>query len=124
DASAKIWGLSPKQMNAYSSRLPTALGVAQFGLIITAGDLGGQLSELVNANIWQSYIDLNGAPDSAFVVAVAGIYTAANPMAAQSKPGGGPQNAEDLIASICAGAGFTLRNNGAHAVLRNQSTYG
>lgn len=122
NAQVKIWGLSLDQMNAYCSKLPTDLGINQFNLVISAGDLGGQLSEVVNANIWESYIDLTAAPDSAFVVAVSGIYTAANPTSPQSQPGS--QNAETLIQSICNGAGYTLNNNGAHAVLRNQSTYG
>jgi hypothetical protein len=121
-AQVKIWGLSLAQMNAYSSRIPTALGINKFGLVIAAGDLGGGLSEVVNGSIFGSYIDLTDAPDSAFVVSVAGVYTAANPAASQSQPGA--QNAETLISSICAGAGFTLVNNGAHAVLRNQATYG
>lgn len=128
----KIWGLSLKQMNAYSTRLPAAIGgngISSVTLAISAGDSGG-LSEVINAKIWQSYIDLTGAPDSAFVVTVSGAYDAANPMGAQSPPPKVPgtpsvQNAEDLIASICAGAGYTLTNiNKAHAVLRNQSTYG
>lgn len=118
----KIWGLSLAQMNAYCSRIPTALGIEQFSLAIAAGDLGAGLTEVVNAAIWESYIDLTGAPDSCFVASVAGIYTAANPTAAQSQPGA--QNAEDLISAICAGAGFTLNNNGAHTVLNNQATFG
>lgn len=122
NAQVKIWGLTLAQINAYCSRIPTDLGINQFSLAISAGDLDGQLSEVVNANIWESYIDLTGAPDSAFVVSVAGIYTAANPTGAQSWAG--PQNAEDMISAICAGAGFTLNNNGAHAVLRNRAVYG
>lgn len=121
-AQVRIWGLPLDRMNAYSAKIPTDLGIAQYSLVISAGDLGGQLAELINANIWESYIDLTGAPDSAFVAVVAGIYTAANPTAPQSQPGA--KNAEDIIKAICNGAGFTLVNNGAHAVLRNQSTYG
>jgi hypothetical protein len=122
NAQLKIWGLSLDQMNAYCSRIPTAVGINQFSVAVSAGDLGGGLSEVINAGIWESYIDLTGAPESCFVVSVAGIDTAANPMGPQSLAGA--QNAETLIQSICAGAGFTLNNNGAHAVLRNQSTYG
>jgi hypothetical protein len=123
-ATAKIWGLSLPQMNAYSSKIPTDLGVNQLGLVIEAGDLDGNFTEAVDANVWESYIDLTGTPDSAFVVVLAGIYTASNPMAAQSPPPGGTQDAATLIQSICASAGFTLINNGAHQPLLNQSTYG
>ena len=121
----KIWGLSYAQMNAYCTRIASEIGgdgINPVTLAISAGDLGGDLSEVMKAGIWESYIDLTGAPESAFVVSVTGIYTAANPTGPQSQPGA--QNAEDLIQAICNGAGFTLNNNGAHAVLRNQSTYG
>jgi hypothetical protein len=121
-AQVKVWGLSLAQMNAYCSRIPTAVGLNQFSLSIAAGDLNGNLVEVVTGPIWESFIDLTGAPESCFVVSMTGIYTAANPTAPQSQSGA--QNAEDLIASICAGAGFTLKNNGAHAVLRNQVAYG
>lgn len=119
---AKIWGLSLDQMNAYSTKLPTAVGIEQFNLAISAGDFNGQLSEVANSPIFESYIDLTGAPESCFVVAIAGIRTAANPTGPQSLAGA--QNAETLIQNICAAAGYTLVNSGAHAVLRNQSTYG
>lgn len=122
NAMVKIWGLSLAQMNAYSSKLPS-VELGQFNLVISAGDMGGQLSEVVNANIYSSYIDLTSVPDSAFVVAVAGIYTGANP-GPPGPPAPGAQNAEDLIQGICASAGFTFNNNGAHAVLNNQSVYG
>jgi len=125
-AQVKIWGLSMDQMNAYSTAIPSAVGGAgglgSVNLVIEAGDFGGSLSQVFNGLIWQSYIDLTGAPDSAFVVSVVGIVDAATPTAPQSQPGA--QNAEDLISAICAGAGFTFHNNGAHAVLRNQATYG
>jgi hypothetical protein len=123
-AQAKIWGLSLAQMNSYSSRLPSAPGggIEQYFLSIAAGNLGGQLTEAMNGLIWNSFIDLTGAPESAFVLSIAGIYAAANPTAPLSQPGA--QNAETLIEGICAGAGFTLRNNGAHAVLNNQAVYG
>jgi hypothetical protein len=122
---AKIWGLSLAQMNAYCTVIPAAIGgggLSPVTLTITAGEIGGGLAEVINAGIWESYIDLTGAPDSCFVTSIGGIYAAAKPMAPQSQPGA--QNAESLIASICAGAGFKLNNNGAHAVLRNQATYG
>jgi hypothetical protein len=122
-AQVKIWGLSMAQMNAYSARIPTALGVDQFELLIEAGDLGDNLSQVVLAPIWESFIDLGDAPESAFEVNVAGIYLGANPIAAQSQPGA--QSAEGLIASLCAAARLTFSNlGGAHAVLRNQATYG
>ncbi len=122
-AQVSVWGLAEAQMNAYSSRISAGVGMDQFSLAIEAGDVGGTLHKVVNGGIWRSYIDLEAEPESAFCVSVAGIiYQASKPMAAQSWPGA--QNAETLIASICAAAGMTLHNNGAHAVLRNMGTSG
>jgi hypothetical protein len=123
-AQVKIWGLSMAQMNSYSSAIPQAISdeVPDANLIIEAGDLGGQLLQVIDGPIWSSYIDLTDAPESAFVVSVAGIADAATPSDSQSQPGAQP--AEVLIQAICAGAGLTFNNNGAHAVLQNQATYG
>jgi hypothetical protein len=122
-AQVSVWGLSLAQMNTYSSRISAGVGVDQFALAIEAGDIGGTLHQVVNGAIWRSDIDLEGEPESAFRVSVAGIiYQASKPMAPQSWAGA--QNAETLISSVCAAAGLTLHNNGAHAVLRNMSTYG
>lgn len=117
-AQVKIWGLSLAQMNAYSSTISAGVGTDQFNLIIEAGDLGGNLSQVINSLIWRSYIDLSGIPDSAFIVSVVGIYSASNPNDSQSWSG--PRNAEDLIKALCAGT-YTVQNHDAHQVLRNPS---
>jgi hypothetical protein len=122
-AQVKIYGLTEAQANAYSSRISAGVGVSEFSLTIEAGDVGSKLSRVISGNIWRSYIDLQDIPESSFNVTVAGvIYAASGPVASQSQPG--EQAAESLIASICAKAGLTLQNNGAHAMLRNQVTYG
>jgi hypothetical protein len=125
-AQVKIWGLSMEQMNNYSTAIPREINATlpDANLIIEAGDLGGTLSQVINGPIFSSNIDLTDAPDSAFVVSVAGIADNATPAAPQSQPGS--QNAEDLIAALCPAAGLTLQNtNGAaHGVLRNPNTYG
>ncbi|HEX5461059.1 MAG TPA: hypothetical protein VFX20_13930 [Steroidobacteraceae bacterium] len=122
-AQVKIWGLSMGQMNAYSSRLASGVGVNQFGLTIEAGYVGEAMSTVIKGAIWRSYVDLQGTPESAFDVSVVEtILTGAQTIAGQSQPGA--QNAEDLIGSICKAAALTLHNQGAHAVLRNPSTNG
>lgn len=130
-AQCRIWGLSLAQMNAYSSQFVGAPGlrpnstIQYFTLSVEAGDVGGELSQFINANIIASFIDLSEAPDSAFCVSVAGaIYLSANTISSQSKAGA--QAAETLIQSVCAGASPQLKlvNNGAHAVLNNMATYG
>jgi hypothetical protein len=128
-AQVKIWGLSMAQMNAYSTRIPTAIGGAgneginQATLSIAAGDLGSQLSTVMEGLLYESYIDLTNAPESAFVATVAPLVQGVTPMAAQSS--NGTQDAEQLIGSICSASGLTLNNpSGAHATLVNQSTYG
>lgn len=122
-AQVKIWGLTLDQMNAYSSRIPAGVAAEQFNLVIQAGDLGEQLTEVVNGAIYRSFINLSSVPDSLFEVTMIDTYMAASPIAAQSQAG--TQNAEDLIQSLCAAASLTFDNSaGAHAVLSNQSTYG
>jgi hypothetical protein len=124
-AQVKIWGLSLAQMNAYSTRISAGINdeIPDANLVIEAGELGSSLSQVIDAPIWQSYIDLSGAPDSAFVVNVSSISDLATPAASQSQRGA--QNAEDLIEAICAGVGLTFQNNGnAHCILRNPCTYG
>lgn len=122
-AQVKIYGLTEAQTNAYSSNISAGVGIEQFSLSIEAGDIGSEPSQVVNGNIWRSFVDLQAVPESSFNVTVAGvIYTASNPVASQSQPGA--QNAEDMIASVCAKSNLILQNNGAHAVLRNQTTYG
>ncbi|HEX3915532.1 MAG TPA: hypothetical protein VHW71_18690 [Steroidobacteraceae bacterium] len=130
NAQVKIWGLTLEQMTTYSSKMPRVPGLARggievelFNLIIEAGDLGGNLSEILNGPVFSSYIDLSGAPDSAFNVTIMDIHEAATPRAAQSQPGA--QKAEDLIANVCASAGLKFDNSaGASSVLSNPSTYG
>lgn len=119
-AQVKIWGLSMAQMNNFSTVIPSAINaeLPNARLIIEAGDLGGNFSTVIDASIFQSFIDLTAVPDSAFNVQVAGIYAAANTSGAQSWQG--PQNAEDLITALCAGT-YTVQNNGAHEVLQNPS---
>lgn len=127
NAQVKIWGLSLAQMTAYSSKMPKVPGggiqVELFNLVIEAGELGGKLSKALDGPIFSSYIDLSGAPDSAFNVTMMDIHEASTPIAAQSQPGA--KNAEDLIANVCAAAGLTFDNSaGAHGVLNNQNTHG
>lgn len=125
-ASVKIWGLTLAQMTAYSSRLasvPAGIQVEPFNLVIEAGDLGQSLTQLVDGPIFSSYIDLTGAPDSAFNITMIDVHAAATPIEAQSAPGA--QKAQDLISSICAAGGLKFDNSaGAHAVLNNQATSG
>jgi hypothetical protein len=126
----KIWGLSLAQMNAYSSTFAQGVAIENYSLTIEAGDLGSNLSTLIEGLIWSSFIDLTDAPDVCFNVTMSGLYLGANPIAAQSAPPKIPgtpsaHDAETLIASLCAAAGLTFSNpSGAHQVLRNQSTYG
>jgi len=132
-AQVKIWGLSMGQMDAYSTKIPGAIGgagavgVTPDTLTIEAGDLGSSLVKVIDgAPILASFIDLSDSPESSFNVTVAAVYLAAAPIAAQSQPG--EQDAAQRIASLCAAApppGLTLNNpSGATGTLRNPSTYG
>lgn len=122
-AQVRIWGLSLEQMNTYSSKISSGVGIDEFSLIVEAGDQYNGMHKAVDAAIWRSYVDFGDAPESSFVVSVADqMYKSAKPMAANSWPGA--QNAEDMISAVCAAGGYTFINYGAHAVLRNMSTYG
>ena len=128
NASVKIWGLTLDQMSKYSSKMaavPSGVQIERFNLVIEAGDLGQPLSQLLNGPIFNSFIDLSGAPDSCFNVTMIDTLRAATPMAAQSQPGA--QSAENLIASLCAQATPPLifdNSAAAHAVVNNPNTYG
>ncbi|MGH8227767.1 MAG: hypothetical protein ACRET2_14795 [Steroidobacteraceae bacterium] len=122
-AQVRVWGLTMAQMSRFSSKLTDAVGVDEYFLTIEAGDIGGQLTAIIAGSpIWRSYVDLSGAPESAFVVVCSGISRNAAMLAATYVQGSA--NAEDMIAAVCAGAGAMLINNGAHAVVRNMHTYG
>lgn len=122
-AQVKIWGLTLDQMNAYSSVIPALVAAKKFNLVIEAGDLGQPLTQLLNGPILRSFVDLSGAPDSAFNVTMIDTFVAATPIAAQSKAGA--NDAADQIANVCAAANLTFDNSaGASAVLNNQSTSG
>ena len=130
-AAAKIWGLSEAQMNSYSSAIPNAINdeLPDANLVIEAGDLGGSFIKVIDGPIFSSNIDLTDSPDSAFLISVAGIADAATPIGPQSQPPDEPgeasrQDVEDLIASLCVQAGWTLHNNGVSGVLTNMNTYG
>ena len=61
-AQVKVYGLTEAQMNTYSSKISSGVGVREFSLSVEAGDVGGVLSQVVNGNIWRSYIDLQDEP--------------------------------------------------------------
>jgi hypothetical protein len=119
-AEVKIWGLSLAQMTAYSTPISSAINAAlpDARLIVEAGDQTG-FSKVIDAPIFQSYIDFSETPDSAFYVFVAGIYDKSDPNSGQSWKG--TQNAEQIIAGLCALGGYNFANNGAHQPLRNPS---
>ena len=58
-AQVKIWGLTLDQMNTFSSDMPSSVSsdIPDANLVIEAGDLGQPLSKVIDAQIWQSFID-------------------------------------------------------------------
>jgi hypothetical protein len=124
-AQVKIWGLTLDQMNNFSSTSEVGVATQNFNLAIQAGDLGGDLAQVVSGPILRSFPELTGAPESVFNVTLVDTFGASSPIGPQSLPGA--QSAESLIASLCPQATPPLTFNnaaGAHAVLRNMSTYG
>jgi hypothetical protein len=122
----RVYGLPMAVMNRFSGPGIAAITWAQNLSYVTlsAGSVGGAISQLFSGSLIGAYIDFAGTPDVCFVCsAVAGVDKMALPSAPNSKAGA--QNAEDLIAALASSMGYTFQNpNGAHAVLQNQYTSG
>jgi hypothetical protein len=119
----RVWGMTLDQMNQFSSVGSVQSEVQSFSVALFAGNEGGAIAQVFSGGILRSYIDFSAAPEVCFVVsAVAGLYDKVNPSASNSYPGSA--NAEDLIASLAAQAGYGFTNNGAHGVVQNQYVSG
>lgn len=115
----RVYGMTLEQMNQYSSTGTNMVAVQNQSVTVTAGDVGGTLTQVFKGTLIRSFIDFASAPDVCFTcAAVAGYYEKAKATAPNSYAGA--QNAEDIIKAIATTAGFKFQNNGAHAVLQNQ----
>jgi hypothetical protein len=115
----RVFGMTLAQMSQYSSTGTNMVAVQNASIIVSAGNVGGTMSQVFAGTLIKSFPDFSGIPDVSFVcAAVAGFFYKASPAAPNSYQG--PQNAEDIISALAASIGYQFVNNGAHAVLQNQ----
>lgn len=115
----RVFGMTLNQMNQYSSTGTNMVAVQNASIIVSAGNVGGTISQVFAGTLIRSFPDFSGAPDVSFVcAAIAGYFYKSSPAAPNSYKGA--QNAEDIIRALTASIGFQFVNNGAHAVLQNQ----
>lgn len=119
----RAYGMSLQQMNQFSSTGANMIAVQNRKLTVSAGDVGAPVTQVFSGTLVRSFIDFAQAPDVAFVCSgIAGYYNKAT--AAPPNTFKGSHSAEDIINALASSAGLIFVNNGAHAVLQNQYTYG
>jgi hypothetical protein len=119
----RVFGMTLAQMNKYSSTGSNMVRVQNATITVSAGNVGGPMTQVFAGTLIKSFPDFSGAPDVSFnCAAVAGFFYKASPAAPNTYKGA--QNAENIIQSLAASIGFAFVNNGAHAVLQNQYVSG
>lgn len=120
----RVWGMTLSQMNELSSAGAQMVAVSNDTVTLLAGDVNGNQFNVFEGTMFRAFMDFSAIPDVAFVVsAVAGLYQKSVPIAPRTYAGA--QFAENIIESLAQSIGFSFVNDsGAHAVLRDQYTYG
>ena len=119
----RVWGMPLELMNQFSSIGMNAALINTRVITVHAGTIGKVIANVFQGHILRSYIDFSSAPDVCFVVsAVTALIDRVLAVSPNSYPGA--QNAETLITSLGASAGYAVNNNGAHAIVRNQYVSG
>jgi len=116
----RAWGMTLDQMNEYSSTGVNMVASQNQSVTVSAGNVGGAMTQVFAGTLMRSFIDFANLPDVCFTCsAVSGYADKATPKPPNSYAGA--HNAEDIIAGLAASANYQFSNkNGAHAVLRNQ----
>ena len=119
-----VWGMSLDQMNDLSSIGSVPAVVTSNSVTVSAGDIGGKMTQVFYGTIVRSFPDFSGSPDVCFTVtATAGYYQKAQTLAA--KHYAGSNNAETIIEALAESAGLVFSNpNNVHVVIRDQYLYG
>jgi hypothetical protein len=88
-------------------------------VIISAGDVGGNIRRIFSGTVLAAYSDYVGMPDVAFIVnAQAAYFQKITPSKANSFKGS--IDVADLIKALCEQIKFTLHNNGVKTIISNQ----
>lgn len=115
----RVFGMTLDQMNQFSSTGTNMVAVQNVGITVSAGEVGGTITQVFSGTLIRSFIDFAGIPDVSFsCAAIAGYFQKASPAAPNSYQG--TQNAESIIQALASSIGYQFSNNGAHAVLQNQ----
>jgi hypothetical protein len=119
-----VWGMSLDQMNELSSVGSVPAVVTSNSVTVSAGDVGGKMTQVFYGTIVRSFPDFSNAPDVSFMVtATAGYYEKAKTISA--KHYAGSNNAETIIQALAESVGLVFANpNSAHVVVRDQYLYG
>jgi hypothetical protein len=119
-----VWGMSIDQMNQFSSVGSVPAVVTSNAVTVSAGNVGGAITQVFSGTIVRSFPDFANAPDVCFTItATAGYYQKAQTLGA--KQYAGANNAEAIIQALAQASGLVFSNpNNAHAVIRDQYVYG
>lgn len=119
-----VWGMSLDQMNELSSIGSVPAVVTSNSVTVSAGDVGGKMTQVFYGTIVRSFPDFSGSPDVCFTVtATAGYYQKAQTIPA--KHYSGSNNAETIIQALAESVGLVFENpNNVHVVVRDQYLYG
>jgi hypothetical protein len=119
-----VWGMSLDQMNELSSVGSVPAVVTSNSVTLSAGDVGGKMTQVFYGTIVRSFPDFSGAPDVCFTVtATAGYYQKAQTIPA--KHYAGSNNAETIIQALAESVGLVFENpSNVHVVIRDQYLYG
>jgi hypothetical protein len=114
-----IYGMSPADMNQFSTDGLNALSVRDDQVIVSAGDVGGNIRQIFAGTITAAFSDYSGMPDVAFVVsAQAAFFHKIQPSNANSFKG--EADVATIISGLCKQIGFTPHNNGVNTSVTDQ----
>ena len=120
----RVWGMTMAHMNQFSSTGSNMVTAQNLSITLTAGNVGGVISQVFSGTLIRSFIDMSSPPDACFTcAAISGYFEKSIAAAANSWPG--TNNAEQIIAALAQSIGFGFSNpSSAHAVVRDQYTCG
>ena len=118
EARAKVWGLSYESMAQLATLTWKPLESRHNLISIEAGDKGGMLSVVFQGEVTRASADFNAAPDVCMEFeAESGAYPQQAKLPAATVDGEVP--VEPLFEQFAAQAGYSFRNEGVSASVRN-----
>lgn len=119
----RAYGMTLEQMNQYTSTGSNLVALNDIDITISAGDVGKPVTQIFHGSLVTGFIDTAGMPEiNLTCTAIAAYREKGTPVSPNSYSSS--HNAEDIITAIAGSIGFSVINNGAHAVLQDQYLYG